>query len=303
MSGLPGGEGDAVRYRARHVTSYAYADAVGSSHQLVHLVPRALPRQTVLASRVEVRPEPAVWSPRRDWFGNEMVQFTIETRHRHLVIEAECEVALRPAPPPPPGPRWEEVRERLLAGGPDSLDAIEHCFDSALVRTSPDLAAYAAPSFPAGRPVVEGLRDLNSRIHRDFTFDPQATTLATPIHEVLANRRGVCQDFAHLMIGCLRSLGLAARYVSGYLRTIPPPGRPRLVGADASHAWLAAWTGGDWLDLDPTNDCLPGLDHIVLAWGRDYDDVAPVRGIIDGGGAHTLSVAVDVLPLDEVAGA
>ena len=303
MTQAPARQGDAVRYRARHVTSYDYSDAVGSSHQLAHLIPRALPRQTVLASRIEVRPSPAVWSPRRDWFGNEMVQFTIETRHKHLVIEAECEVELRAPPPPAPGPAWDDVRARLDAGGPDALDALEFRFDSALVRTSADLAAYAAPSFPPGRPMAEALRDLNARIHSDFTFDPQATTLATPIQEVLANRRGVCQDFAHLAIGCLRSLGLAARYVSGYLRTIPPPGRPRLVGADASHAWLSAWTGGDWLDLDPTNNCLPGLDHIVLAWGRDYDDVAPVRGIIDGGGSHTLSVAVDVIPLDGGPGA
>jgi transglutaminase-like putative cysteine protease len=232
-----------------------------------------------------------------------MVQFTIETRHSRLIIEAECEVELSPRPEPGEGQPWEAVRDRLDQAAAEALEAHEYLFDSTLVPTSAELAAYAEPSFAPGRPIVAALVDLNRRIHRDFTFDPQATTLTTPIREVLANRRGVCQDFAHLMIGCLRSIGLAARYVSGYLRTNPPPGRPRLVGADASHAWLAAWTGGEWLDLDPTNACLPSLDHITLAWGRDYDDVAPVRGIIDGGGAHTLTVAVDVLPLEGPVGA
>ncbi len=288
-----------VRYRARHVTTYVYEDAVGSGHQLVHLAPRSLPHQRVVGCRLDVQPVPAVWSPRQDYFGNEMVQFTIETRHSELIIEAECEVELiatvRPAGD---GAPWEQVRDRLETADAATVSAHEFLFDSMLVPTSVELARYAEPSFPPGRPIVAALVDLNRRINTDFTFDPQATTLTTPIAEVLENRRGVCQDFAHLMIGCLRSIGLAARYVSGYLRTLPPPGKPRLVGADASHAWLAAWIGDAWLDLDPTNNCLPSLDHITLAWGRDYDDVAPVRGIIAGGGAHTLSVAVDVLPLD-----
>jgi transglutaminase-like putative cysteine protease len=297
---MPDGQAQGrVRYRATHVTTYAYADAVASSHQLLHLTPRPLPTQRVLATQVTVDPVPAVWTSRRDYFGNEMVQFTIEERHHSLVLEAVAEVEITSSPRRVgDGPEWERVRDGLDAAGPDALDAHEFVFDSILVPTSAELAAYAEPSFTPGRPIVSALTDLNRRIHRDFTFDPQATTLATPLVEVLATRRGVCQDFAHLMIGCLRSIGLAARYVSGYLRTNPPPGRPRLVGADASHAWISAWVGDGWLDLDPTNDCLPVFDHITLAWGRDYDDVAPVRGIIDGGGSHTLTVAVDVLPLD-----
>jgi transglutaminase-like putative cysteine protease len=175
------------------------------------------------------------------------------------------------------------------------LDACSFTYDSRYVRRGADLAAYASPSFAPGRAIADAVRELTERIHRDFRYDAQATTLATPLSEVLERRHGVCQDFAHLAIGCLRSLGLPARYVSGYLRTRPPAGRARLIGADASHAWVSAYCGDSgWIDFDPTNNMIPSNDHITIAWGRDYDDVSPVKGVILGGGEHTMAIAVDV---------
>jgi transglutaminase-like putative cysteine protease len=180
----------------------------------------------------------------------------------------------------------------------DLVDVYQFTFDSPLVKASADLAAYAAESFTPRRPIVAAVLDLSRRIHADFLFDPTATTVSTPLPEVLALRRGVCQDFAHLATGCLRSLGLAARYVSGYLLTLPPPGKPRLTGSDASHAWVAIHTGnGGWFDFDPTNDLVPSLEHITLSWGRDYSDVCPIKGVFVGGGQHGLSVHVDVAPV------
>ena len=199
-------------------------------------------------------------------------------------------------------PPWESVRALLEQDhSPPGLEARQFVYDSHYVKASPALAAYAAPSFPANRPVLEAARDLTRRIHQDFQYDPKATTVATPIQEVLEHRRGVCQDFAHLQIGCLRALGLSARYISGYLRTVPPPGQERLVGVDASHAWLSVYCPGwGWVDLDPTNDLIPSDGHLVLAWGRDYDDVSPVKGVNLGGGRHSVIVGVDVavLPTD-----
>ena len=178
------------------------------------------------------------------------------------------------------------------------MEACSFTFDSHYVKRSPALAEYATPSFAPGRPILDATADLSARIHREFRYDAKATTISTPLAEVLANRHGVCQDFAHLAIGCLRSLGLAARYVSGYLESRPPPGRARLVGADASHAWLAVFAPGlGWVDFDPTNNVLPSERHLTLAWGRDYGDVSPIRGVILGGGSHTMSISVDVAPL------
>ncbi|HMP07581.1 MAG TPA: transglutaminase family protein, partial [Lacipirellulaceae bacterium] len=167
------------------------------------------------------------------------------------------------------------------------------------VALSPELTAYAAVSFPPGRPVVDALRDLTARIHREFRFDPRSTHVNTPLADVLRERRGVCQDFAHLAVGALRAMGLPGRYVSGYLRTTAPPGKPRLVGADASHAWAACWCGDlGWVDFDPTNNCLVDADHITVAWGRDYGDVCPIQGVFVGGGEHAMGVSVDVVPQD-----
>lgn len=284
-----------VRYRCRHVTRYSYADAVNSSQLLAHLTPRPHPRQTGGVASLIVEPEPALSVARMDWFGNPTTYASIQAPHRELTVTAVLEVELRPPPAfdPAATPPWEDVAG--LAG--EDGAAAEFLAQSPRVPV-PDaaLVTYAAPDFPASRPVAEAAIALMHRIHADFSFDAEATTVSTPVADVLEQRRGVCQDFAHLMIGCLRGMGVPARYVSGYLRTLPPPGQPKLQGADASHAWVQAWCGPQlgWLDLDPTNATLAELDHLTLAWGRDYDDVCPLRGVILGGGEHTVTVAVDV---------
>ncbi|HSK39103.1 MAG TPA: transglutaminase family protein [Arenibaculum sp.] len=295
----PSAEPETVRYRVRHRTHYAYMGDVTLSHHLLHLGPRMHPLQRVHAAEIVVEPAPAVRTAWTDFFGNPATYIEIEQPHRELLIEATVDLTVtgRAGTDPDRTPDWEDVRDTVagMAGEPARF-----AFESVLVRGSDDLAAFARPCFPAGRPVAAAATELMARIHESFAFDPVATTVATPLGEVLASRRGVCQDFAHLAVGCLRSLGLPVRYVSGYLRTLPPPGQPRLVGIDASHAWFSVWCGHDagWLDLDPTNGREAGTDHVTLAWGRDYDDVSPVRGVIVGGGAdHSLSVEVDVEPV------
>lgn len=292
-----------MRYRCRHTTRYDYGEAVPVSHHLVHLAPRPHPQQSVLWRRLTVTPGAAVMDEQVDYFGNPVAYLAVQEPHRRLDITAETEVSVEPPPPFDPAATlpWEAVRD-AAAGVPGARAAeiAQFIFDSTLVRTMPELSEYAAPSFTPARPVGGAAIDLMRRIHADFTFDPSATTVATPLAEVMANRRGVCQDFAHALCGMLRGFGIPARYVSGYLRTLPPPGRPRLVGADVSHAWVSAWCGGDvWLDLCPTNGRTADEDYITLAWGRDYDDVSPVRGVIVGGFGHGLTVEVDVEPLDQ----
>ncbi len=285
-----------IRYHARHSTVYEYGDPVTLAHHVIHLSPRRTPYQNPLKHRITVTPEPTSWNARTDVFGNAMVQFAIEQAHRRLVVEAQSDVEVAARPPPPAEARpWDALVAGIAEAGPETIDAFAFIHDSTLIEVGDDLAAFAEADFPPGRPVVAALTALTHRINSEFVFDPKATTVSTPVREVLAEKRGVCQDFAHVMIGALRSLGLPARYVSGYLRTRPPPGRPRLIGSDQSHAWVAVWIGGGWLECDPTNDCLAGVDHITLGWGRDYDDVAPLRGIINGGTDAQLEVGVDVI--------
>jgi transglutaminase-like putative cysteine protease len=291
-----------MRYQVRHLTEYAYSDPVSLSHHLLHLAPRADNGQVTTRRELNITPSPSYRRERIDAFGNRVVYFSIEESHRRLSVESLCEVNVPPAARPPllfPA-TWESVRDRLaLARRADSVEAYSYTFDSPHVRAGKALAAYAAPSFPAGRPFLDAVMDLTRRIHGEFIYDPRATTVATPLSQVLEARRGVCQDFAHLQIGCLRSLGLPCRYVSGYLLTRPPPGRPRLVGADASHAWVSVHLPDfGWLDFDPTNGLMPGEHHVTVACGRDFADVTPVRGVILGGGAHELTVEVDVSPLE-----
>jgi transglutaminase-like putative cysteine protease len=218
--------------------------------------------------------------------------------HASLTVHADSQIEVLPRPAPAAAEPWEQARDRLRPGGGEALlEPMQFLFESPHVECFRDLATYAEPSFAAGRDLLAAALDLTRRIHADFKFDPTATSVSTPLREVLAKRRGVCQDFAHFMAGCLRTLGIPARYVSGYILTSPPPGKPRLIGADASHAWVSVWCGpAGWVDLDPTNDMLVGEQHITLAWGRDFSDVTPMRGVILGGGEQELEVRVTVTP-------
>jgi transglutaminase-like putative cysteine protease len=290
-------------YKITHTTTYRYVEAVPVCHNEVHLTPRDTAWQKCLQYRLHIKPHPDAVGKRNDYFGNSLHHFSIQEGHRRLSISAHSrvEVRLRDRLLPEQSPPWDMIsRGFRFPMDAEELGATQFRLDSPSVITSSDLRAYAQPSFPAGRPILEAVADLTTRIHTDFKYDPRATTVNTPLEDVLELRRGVCQDFAHLEIGCLRSLGLAARYVSGYLRTIPPPGKPRLVGADASHAWLSVFCKqSGWIDVDPTNDCFPTTDHITVAWGRDYTDVCPINGVFVGGGAHSMAVSVDVEPLFE----
>jgi transglutaminase-like putative cysteine protease len=290
-----------MRYHITHVTTYAYAEPVSLCQNVAHLVPRPCHRQRAEPPVLSITPDPAVIEDRVDFFGNPVCYFTVQEPHRELTVSVEHRVEVEPDPVPASSPPWELVRDRLPAErGAAWQDAYQFAFDSRFVAADRRYADYARPSFAPGRPALDAALDLMRRVHTDFVYDPRATTLATPVAEVFETRRGVCQDFAHLMLSGLRSLGLAARYVSGYLSTLPPPGKARAVGADATHAWVSLFCGdAGWVDLDPTNDTVPTDRHVLLAWGRDYEDVSPLKGVILGGGAHTVRVAVDVRPEDE----
>jgi transglutaminase-like putative cysteine protease/uncharacterized alpha-E superfamily protein len=294
--GRPAGPPGVRRYRVVHRTRYRYEDVAVHSYDEAHLRPRDTDRQRVFSSDLRVEPAPAMQASYLDRYGNEVWTFVVDGEFRELVVTATSEVELRPQPVPRRTPPWETaVRLLELSGGREAQEARRFRAGSRRAPISPELAAYAAASFPAKRPLLGAVLDLVGRIHREFEYQPGATTVTTPVREVLATRRGVCQDFAHLAIGCLRSMGLAARYVSGYIETVAPPGAERLVGADASHAWVGVHVPGwGWLDVDPTNDQVVSLSHVTVAWGRDYDDVAPLRGTVAGGGSHELEVAVDV---------
>jgi transglutaminase-like putative cysteine protease len=287
-----------------HTTTYDYQSPVTVAHHLLRLAPRRMHRQLRLAHGLFLEPPAASSSNHTDYFGNEFAFVIFEGAHRRLRVTARSRVAVGAAfiPETAETPSWESVRglcRRDLSV--PVLEASEFTFASPLVPLDAPFADYARQSFPARRAILDAVLDLTARIHRDFRFDPTATTVATPLAQMFEQRRGVCQDFAHLQIACLRALGLPARYVSGYVETVPPPGQPKLIGADASHAWLGFFCPGlGWIDVDPTNNLLPSLQHVTLAWGRDYGDVSPIRGVLVGGDEHSLSVGVDVLALGEV---
>jgi transglutaminase-like putative cysteine protease len=284
-------------YRVHHRSTYSYQGVVDLSYHALHLTPRALPHQKVFEQRISVTPLPASTSELADYFGNRITFLTLLAPHNQLVVDMAASVEVRFPDPPPAAatPPWENVRDALRQAGDDAfMDAAEYVHESPLVPVDAGIRDYAGASFTSGRPLLQAVLDLTARIKRDFTFDPAATVVTTPLAEVMANRRGVCQDFAHLQIAALRSFGLAARYVSGYIRSYRVSG-PDLAGADASHAWVSVFSpGAGWIDVDPTNDLVAKEEHIVLAWGRDYGDVTPIRGVILGGGEHTLDVAVKV---------
>ena len=291
-----------MRYDVRHRTVYRYSQPVSIAHHVLHLVPRRCDRQVLHASSIAISPQPAVRSDAGDYFGNPVTFLTIQQQHEQLAIEARSlvDVAAPDHRQPAQTARWDGILQGLQqSGSRDGLATLQFAFESPYTQATADLAAYAFESFLPGRPLLEAALDLTGRIHREFRYDGTATSVATPVDEVFRMRRGVCQDFAHLELACLRALALPARYVSGYLLTRAPPGREKLVGSDASHAWISVWCPeAGWVDLDPTNDSLVGDEHVTLAWGRDYGDISPINGVIFGGGEHVIEVAVDVTPVD-----
>jgi transglutaminase-like putative cysteine protease len=290
-----------MKYRIIHTTSYQYSEPASLSQNELFLTPRATASQQIAESWLSLVPEPQYMHRRIDYFGNIAHVFMVQHPHNELAMTATSVVSTSPPMTHPASetPPWEAVVQRLADHSQgDVQDAYQFVFPSPMIAIGPGIFTYARVSFPPGIPVLCGAMDLMRRIFTEFTYDKSASTVDTSVEHVLASRKGVCQDFSHLAISCLRSLGLAARYVSGYLETTPPPDKPKMVGADASHAWIPLFIPDrGWIDLDPTNNILPGEAHITLAWGRDYSDVAPVKGVVMGGGLHTLSVEVDVARL------
>jgi transglutaminase-like putative cysteine protease len=289
------------RYRISHRTTYSYDDDVTDSLGIAYLVPRELPWQHVTGTELTLQPEPGDRSDDLDYYGNTATYFQVTEPHRVLdvlavsEVEARCpqhDAAALAAP-------WESARPAERPDVPDAWQAQDFAIASSLASQTPAAHAYAAESLRPGRSVGEAVEEVMHRVHADFAYDKTATTVTTTVDDIFTKRAGVCQDFAHLTLACLRSHGLAVRYVSGYLATTPPPGKERIVGADATHAWAAVWIPGDgWLALDPTNDQLVNDRYVTVAWGRDYADVPPVKGVIfTDAKTSTLRVEVDVAPL------
>ncbi|MDA0336842.1 MAG: transglutaminase family protein [bacterium] len=287
-----------MKYRVVHRTEYDYAGPVDQCHNEARLLLRDSAHQHCEATQLDIEPQPKVYRERRDFFGNRVTYFAIQERHSRLRVSAtsEVEVTADRNIDLSRSRRWEQARPHgadwgLQDGGAACLFAL----DSPLVPLSAPARQYAEISCPPGRPLLEVAHDLMARIHRDYTYVPGFTAVTTPLAEVMEHRKGVCQDFAHVAIACLRSMGLPARYVSGYLETLPPPGQRKLVGADASHAWFAVFDPDlGWVEFDPTNDRMAGEQHLTVAWGRDFADVSPLKGVLYGSGKHRLKVSVDV---------
>ncbi|PLY06923.1 MAG: transglutaminase [Desulfuromonas sp.] len=291
-------------YRVVHSTRYLYSEKVTLSRNEARLLPRTTPWQEVITSNLAIAPSPTDRGERCDFFGNHVNHFAVQEPHDELIISATSEIKILPRADQlelADTLSWEEERTRQqLGGSPENFATVPFLHESPLLPELAEVKAYATPSFTPDRPFGTAVADLMTRIYTDFSYSPEATTIATPLRELLKNRSGVCQDFAHVGIACLRAMGLAGRYVSGYIETLPPPGQERLVGADASHAWFAAYSSAaGWLDFDPTNNQLPNTQHITAAWGRDFSDVSPVKGIALGGGQHNIEVAVDVQRIEK----
>lgn len=289
-----------MRLRVVHSTEYVYGEDASICHSEARLEPRELPHQSVVAHTIELTPSAEQMVRRVDYFGNAVVAFTVHAPHRRLLLRATSVVDVSPVPVPTLTPPWESLRERAREGSSASaidLEALQFVFASPYIEPSAVLSEFAAASFVPQRPVLEAAIDLRARIHAQFAYDRNATDVHTSVGESFERRRGVCQDFAHVLVGGVRSMGVPARYVSGYLRTVPKRGQVKVSGSDESHAWASVYCGpAGWVDLDPTNDCVPSTDYITAAWGRDYSDVPPVKGVTVGGGPHTVHVAVDVEP-------
>ncbi len=295
-----------MQLRVIHDTVYDYDPPVETAQHMAHLRPRTMSTQQLLSHSLRISPEPASRSEAVDGYGNTRSFFSLQAAHGQLHVVADSVVNTREPLLPAVSLPWEQVRERMRYQRKVAYDgATEFTFPSPYVPRHDEFLDYGRLSFSADCPLIDAASDLMARIYNDFTYEAAATDINTPALDALALRKGVCQDFAHIMIACLRGMGLPARYVSGYLLTQPPPGKPRLIGADASHAWVSVWSpdaiaGGHWVDLDPTNNRTAGEDYVTLAVGRDYSDVSPVRGVIHGGDAHTLNVAVTVAPVAEL---
>ena len=290
-----------MRYHVLHETEYHYDSVVTLSQQLLHMTPRNSNAQYCEQYSLNINPTPTEHNQYFDYFKNYSDYIAVFIPHEMLTVSSSFTVSLQRRPywsELQHGQAWDTVAQQLLDPHNVDLDVVGYLYSSPNVKCSPALTAFASSSFWPGRPLLEAVLDLTQRIYQTFEFDPEATSVSTPLDEVLEGKRGVCQDFAHLMIGCLRSLGLPCRYVSGYILTTPPEGKERLVGADASHAWVSVYcpTYG-WIDFDPTNNCLVQSEHITVAWGRDFSDVSPMRGVALGGGAQKLTVRVTVTPV------
>ena len=287
-----------MNYRITHQTHYKYAETVSLSHNQARLAPRNFFNQTCLNSHIAIDPQPASFREQKDFFGNRTAYFSIEQPHNILSVTATSDVHIASQTQFASDMPWETACH-ILKNGPNPLAVRQFVLDSPKVAIAPDLIKYAAPSFTKNRPLIEAVSDLTQRIHNDFDYVPGFTTISTPLSDVFKHRKGVCQDFAHLSIGCLRAMGLAARYISGYLETWTPSNKEHLVGADASHAWFSVYLPNHgWIDFDPTNNLMPDDRHITVAWGRDFADVTPLKGVVLGGGQHALTVSVTVEPIE-----
>jgi len=274
-----------VNYSINHKTIYNYLEPVSLCHNMLRLVPRDTGKQVCKSVTVKIQPEPDNLREYEDFFGNKVIYFSIEKEHAQLTVNVHSEIEKKAA----------SDGVGLAEDGQEAEEISQFIFETPMTAWSEEIEAYARISFQPGRPVPEAAGDLMHRIYTDFDFTPGFTTISTPLAVVMRERKGVCQDFAHLAIACVRSVGLPARYVSGYIETIPPPGVEKLIGVDASHAWFSVYISPlGWVDFDPTNDMLPGDQHITIGWGRDYADIAPMKGIIISSGSHGLAVSVDV---------
>lgn len=288
-------------YVITHQTVYDFGDVVPECDNIVRLSPRNVAGQICNSHLLTIVPRPVSRVTRVDYFGNSVEHFSINSPHSRLEVKAVTNIRVNSSevPDAKSSPDWSDVAKGANVVETFGVMPSQMTYDSAHIRCRPEFAQYAKASFAIGRPIIEAATELTRRINEDFEFDPEATTVSTPVDEVFEKKAGVCQDFAHFQIACLRSLGLPARYVSGYLRTYPPPGKPRLIGADASHAWVSVYCGKKfgWVDFDPTNNVMPALDHVTIGWGRDYADVCPIQGVFTGGGKTVMSVSVDVAPV------
>jgi len=292
-----------VEYQITHKTEYIYQEPIGLCQNIARLTPRTFDGQTCLQTEMHIDPKPDVFNQYNDFFGNPVTYYAIEQDHKKLTVTVQSTVQIKKKQldrEAMPKISWEESARVFSGNIAENIDILQFFPQTPMTKISLEVKAYALGSFTPGRSLFEAVYDLMQRIYKDFEFKSGLTTVATPVDEVLQLRKGVCQDFAHLAIACLRSMGLPARYMSGYIETIKTPGKEKLVGADASHAWFSVYIPGKgWVDFDPTNNQIPTFQHITVAWGRDYADIAPLKGVIHSSRPHKLSVAVTVRRVEE----